>query len=183
MPNPIPDFDHNLVLPPHLGDPTISSDLSPYPVSTVDLCEKLATSDPRRAILRGFLNFRERLHTEGLHVGFQWIDGSFLENIETSEGRPPRDIDVVTFYWGYDHTFQTSLRAAFPEFSQPSLAKANFSVDHYPVDAGFSPSFTIESTRYWSQLFSHNRDAVWKGMLTIPLNTPSEDAAARVLLI
>ncbi len=37
-------------------------------------------------------------------------------------------------------------------------------------------------TRYWISLFSHNRLGVWKGMLRIALNTPSEDAAARLEL-
>lgn len=59
MSNPIPDFDHNLVLPPHLGSPTVPDQLSPYPCSTVDLCEKLATGPERREILGKFLDFRD----------------------------------------------------------------------------------------------------------------------------
>jgi hypothetical protein len=51
-------------------------------------------------------------------------------------------------------------------------------LDHYPFDAGYSPIFTVEFSRYWVQLFSHNRDAVWKGMLQIGLNTAMEDANA-----
>ena len=61
-----------------------------------------------------------------------------------------------------------------------------------PVDAfggigscapiGFAPAITVEQTRYWSLLFSHNRQAVWKGMLRIELNTPTEDQQARQTL-
>jgi hypothetical protein len=54
MLNPIPDFDHNLVLPPHLGDPVNRSQLSPYRCSTLDLVRKLGTSPERRAILEKF---------------------------------------------------------------------------------------------------------------------------------
>jgi hypothetical protein len=183
MPPPIPDFDHNLVIPPHKGDPRIMSDVSPYPCTTVDLCRKLGTSPERKAILGGFLDFRDRLRSEGMIQGFQWLDGSFLENIEVMESRPPKDLDVVTFFWGYDFPFQVQLSAVFPEFANPTLAKASFSLDHYPVDAGYSPAFTVESARYWSQLFSHNRLGVWKGMLKIELNTPTDDIAARSELL
>jgi len=162
-----------------MGDPTSPSQVSPYPCTTLDLCQKLGTSPERRAILGKFLDFRDRLRFEGLLQGFQWLDGSFLENIEVKESRPPKDLDVVTFFWGYDDPFQRNLGAVFPEFANPTLAKASFSLDHYPVDAGFSPAFTVESTRYWSQLFSHNRLGVWKGMLKIDLNTPADDVAAR----
>lgn len=179
MPNPIPVFDHNLVLPPHLGDPVNPGQLSPYPCTTLDLCQRLGTTVERRAILGKFLDFRERLRGAGLTTGFQWLDGSFLEDIEAKESRPPKDLDVVTVYWGYDLPFQVTLLANFPEVANPALSKANYSLDHYPFDAGFSPTFTLEQTRYWILLFSHNRLGVWKGILRIELNTPAEDASAK----
>jgi hypothetical protein len=179
MPNPIPVFDHNLVLPPHLGDPVNPGQLSPYHCTTVDLCQRLGTTPQRRAILGKFLDFRDRLRAEGLTTGFQWLDGSFLEDVETRDSRPPKDLDVVTVYWGYDRTFQANLLARFPEVANPAMSKANFLLDHYPFDAGYSPEFTLDQTRYWILLFSHNRLGVWKGMLKIELNTPAEDAAAR----
>jgi hypothetical protein len=179
MPNPIPDFDYNLVLPPHLGDPVERGQLSPYPCTTVDLCQRLGTTPERRVILGKFLDFRDRLRAEGLVNGFQWLDGSFLEDVEARENRPPKDLDVVTVYWGYDRAFQLNLLARFPEVAHPARAKANFALDHYPFDAGYSPEFTLDQTRYWILLFSHTRLGVWKGMLKIELNTPAEDAAAR----
>jgi len=179
MPIPVPVFDHNLVLPPHLGDPVNRGQLSPYSCTTLELCQHLGTTPERRMILGRFLDFRERLHGEGLTNGFQWVDGSFLEDIEARDGRSPRDIDVVTVFWGYDLPFQARLRANFPEVANPTLSKANFLVDHYPFDAGFNPAVTLEWTRYWILLFSHNRLGVWKGMLRIELNTPAEDLAAR----
>lgn len=179
MPNPIPVFDHNLVLPPHLGDPVNPGHLSPYPCTAVDLCQRFGTTSERRAILAKFLDFRERLRGAGMTTGFQWLDGSFLEDVETKENRPPKDLDVVTVYWGYDLPFQVRLRATFPEVANPTLSKTNYSLDHYPFDAGYSPKLTLEQTRYWILLFSHNRLGVWKGMLKIELNTPAEDAAAR----
>src|SRR5438552_1910212 len=135
MPNPIPVFDHNLVLPPHLGDPVTSSQLSPYPCTTLDLCQRLGTTPERCAILGKFLDFRDRPRSEGLTNGFQWLDGSFLEDVETRESRPPKDLDLVTVYWGYDLAFQTGLVARFREFASPVLSKAAYSLDHYNLDA------------------------------------------------
>ena len=179
MPNPIPPFDHNLVIPPHLGNPTDPSQVSPYPCTTIDLCERFGTNAERRAILEKLLDFRERLLAEGLTDGFQWLDGSFLEDIEIREKRPPNDLDVLTIFWGYDQTFQRNLLDRFPEFANRSLAKANYSLDHFPLDVAYSPLATVEMTRYWISLFSHNRLGIWKGMLRIELNTPDEDAKAR----
>jgi len=175
---PIPSFDHNLVLPPHLGDPTVRSDLSPYPCTSLELCQRFATSAHRKTILNNFLQFRDQLRASGLLNGLQWLDGSFLEDIEQQEGRPPRDMDVVTIYWGYDIPFQQNLVTSVPEFWDPQLSKASLLLDHYPFDAGYSPLRTVEMSRYWAQLFSHNRKGVWKGMLSIQLNTPADDTAA-----
>ena len=179
MPNPIPDFDHNLVLPPHLGDPVNPGHLSPYPCTAVDLCQRFGTTAERRAILGKFLDFRERLRGEGLTNGFQCLDGSFLEDVETKESRPPKDLDVVTVYWGYDRAFQAGLVARFREFASPRLSKSAYGLDHYNFDADLDPAVTLEQTRYWILLFSHNRQGVWKGMLRIELNTPVEDTLAR----
>ncbi len=179
MPNPIPDFDHNLVIPPHLGDPVNLKHLSPYPCTSVDLCQKLGITEERRAILRKFLDFRERLQTEGLTRGFQWLDGSFLEDVETRDKRPPNDLDIVTVYWGYDIPFQLNLISRFKEFASPLLSKSVYGLDHYSFDAGYNALLTMEQTRYWILLFSHNRYGAWKGMLKIELNTPADDQLAR----
>lgn len=174
----IPDFDHNMVLPPHRGDPTQPKDVSPYPCSTLELCKRFATTPERITILQGLLSFRAQLHTHGLHQGYQWLDGSFMEDVETRENRAPRDLDVLTIYWGYDPSFQQAFVAGFPDFVDRSACKANFKLDHFAVDAGFSPIVTVEHIRYWIQLFTHNRDGVWKGMVQIKLDTSNEDGDA-----
>jgi hypothetical protein len=175
---PIPAFDHNLVLPPHAGNPAVPADLSPYDCTTVELCKQLGNTPERRTILKGFLTFRAHLHGHGLRNGYQWIDGSFIEDVEKRENRAPGDIDVVTVYWGYDIPFQLALIAAFPEIANPPLSKQNFHVDHYPFDASHSPQNTVEWTRYWMQFFCHNRQSIWKGILRVSLNTPGDDALA-----
>jgi hypothetical protein len=112
----------------------------------------------------------------------QWLDGSFLEDIESQEGRPPRDLDVVTIYWGYSKPFQENLAKSFPEFQDPQFSKKNSLLDHYPFDASHSPWLTVKMSRYWIQLFSHTRKGVWKGMLALDLNTPTADESALTYL-
>ena len=131
---PIPNFDHNNVLPPHLGNPTNRTHLSPYACTILELCHRFSTSSNRIQILKNFVIFRQRMTTLGIVYGFQWIDGSFLENIEVSESRPPNDLDIVTFFGGLSIADQTTIRTNFPEFANPILAKNNFLLDHYPVD-------------------------------------------------
>lgn len=175
---PIPNFDHNNVLPPHLGNPTDRSHLSPYQCTILELCHKFSTSPERIEILKGLIIFRQKMLANGLIMGFQWLDGSFLENIEVSERRTPRDLDIVTFFGGLTPTNQATIRATFPEFANPVLAKATYKLDHYPVDYSYSPDVTVEMTRYWIQLFTHNRHSVWKGILRLSLNTPIDDQHA-----
>jgi len=179
---PIPNFDANSVLPPHLGDPRRPQQLSPYPCTCTELCDRFATSQERVDILNGFLRLRAELRRHGMTDAFQWIDGSFVEDIEIIETRPPHDIDVVTFYWSQDPNFTQNLIAAFPDIMNRAAIKANFHVDHFLVDAGFRPETTIEFTRYWAGLFSHTRNSVWKGMLKIDLDTQADDVAAEGLL-
>jgi hypothetical protein len=179
---PIPDFDHNNVLPPHIGNPVSPNDLSPYFCSIIELCHKFSTSPQRIQILKNFIKFRQKLNSFNIVKGFQWLDGSFLENIELLENRSPKDLDVVTFFGGLTLAELSNVNYTFPEFSNPDLAKSNYLLDHYAVDYSYNPDVTVEQTRYWLQLFTHNRIGVWKGILRLPLNTSIDDQDALVYL-
>lgn len=174
----IPDFNHNYVIPPHLGNPTLPEHLSPYKCSTLELCNRFGTSTERVIILRGLLEFRQRMTNLGIVQGFQWLDGSFTENIEKSEKRPPNDLDLVTFYGGLTNDIQEKISDNFIEFANPVKAKETYKLDHYPVDFTFKPDVTVEMTRYWIQLFTHNRRGVWKGILRLELDTTDIDKLA-----
>lgn len=173
---PIPAFNYNHVLPPHLGNPTLPDHLSPYECTIIEFCQHFATNPIRVNILKNYLRFRERMNHIGIINGFQWLDGSFTENIEVSEKRPPGDLDVVTFYGGVD---PSALVKVFPEFASPMVSKATYQLDHYPVDFMYDPYVTVEYTRYWIQLFTHKKGTgLWKGILKLPINTPVEDQDA-----
>ncbi|MEN0095860.1 MAG: hypothetical protein AAGB30_10780 [Pedobacter sp.] len=175
---PIPVFDHNHVLPPHLGNPAEITHISPYECTIEEVCTHFAITTQRIEILKGLVSFRLKMTAKGIISGFQWLDGSFTEDIERSEGRAPNDLDVVTFYKGLSDIQVNDILANFGEFANPSLAKATYKLDHYPIDYASSPELTVAQTRYWFQLFTHNRNNVWKGILHLPLNTPSEDQNA-----
>lgn len=176
---PIPDFDHiTSVLPPHLGDPVVPANLSPYLCTAVELCTKFATSPARKAILRGFLKIRQELMRLGIQ-GFQWLDGSFLEDIELLEGRDPHDLDVVTFITDpSDMAVLTPALGPRDDLWKPARSKALFCVDHYVLPLCSPPEEVVEQTRYWYGLFSHRRDSTWKGMLRVELATITDDALA-----
>lgn len=174
----IPNFNHNHVIPPHIGNPTNRNELSPYPCDTLEFCKKFATSKERIEILKGFLSFREQINKVGIKSGFQWLNGSFTEDVETRENRPPNDLDLVTFYKGLTPSIVSNINTTFEEFKSPVLSKSKFKLDNYSVDYAYTPEATIEQTRYWLQLFSHNRLDVWKGILRIELNTPDIDKEA-----
>ena len=93
----IPAFNHSYVLPPFEGERMISAHSSPYVVTSSELVQRFAASEARRAVLDGLLHYRSELRGLGFLQGFQWLDGSFVEDVEAREGRAPGDIDLVTF--------------------------------------------------------------------------------------
>jgi hypothetical protein len=120
---------------------------------------------------RGWLG----LHRLGLTDGFQWVDGSFLEDVETIEHRVPRDIDVVSF-------FHTPANANFSgedmQLFDQAVAKGRFKVDAYFVELDqVKPRELAFWSAYWYSMWSHRRTQAWKGFLQIEL-APTEDAEA-----
>lgn len=174
---PIPDFNANGVLPPHTGDPTSAANVSPYPATPLELGRKLGFTPERRAILSGWLAFRRTLRLAGFAQAVQWVDGSFVQDVETTESRPPGDLDVITFYWPPDSSFNARVAAANPEMGDHALTRANHRCDHYFLDLSFNPFGTVDAMAFWCGLFSHRRDGVWKGLLRVELGRQSDDDA------
>lgn len=179
----IPSFDHNGVIPPYLGNPANGSNfVSPYPTDSLELCQRFATSKDRIAILKKFMAFREEMRNFGIS-GFQYLDGSFLEDIENStENRPPNDLDLLTFFMPLTRDQQIEIMKSFKDFGDRTLCKTNYSLDHMLISLGMHPIQIVEFTRYFIQLFTHNRANVWKGMLKLEVGTLSEDDAANSFL-
>lgn len=183
----IPSFTISGVLPPYLG-PTATDPaaMSPYETTLTRIANRLCGSDARKVIFRGLLQYRLALDGLGLISGFQWLSGSFLEDIEAIESRAPRDVDVVTFVhrpvaFADDAAWQTFTSTHVNLFN-PVQAKATYRCDAYFVDMDTMPENIVNQTRYWFGLFAHRRTGIWKGLLQLPLAVTHDDTDASVIV-
>ena len=130
--------------------------------------------------MAGLLNFRAMLHDAELIRGFQWINGSFAENVEQTAERSPNDIDLVTFFYIPDGYTEESLVRDFGDLFDNRRVRSDHRIDAYFVPLGHGGMETIISRSiYWHSLWSHTRDGHWKGYLQVDLAN-EEDQAARV---
>lgn len=179
----IPAWNSAGVLPPiRPNAPGHSLDRSPYIVDLAMVFDRFATSPERMTILDGLLRFRAGLHAAGITSGFQWLDGSFLEQIETLEGRPPKDMDVVTFFdlpRGQDQ--RSLVQHHGPLFDQKQV-KENYAMDAYFIVLGQpTDRWQVRNIAYWYSMWSHRRDGLWKGFVQVELD-PAQDGDARAVL-
>ncbi|OQC08989.1 MAG: hypothetical protein BWX75_01369 [Candidatus Cloacimonetes bacterium ADurb.Bin088] len=179
----IPLWTGDGVLPPIRPEmPGSSPERSPYCVALSAFVDQFATSPERVKILEGLFEFRGRLHELGIISGFQWLDGSFLEQVEILESRSPRDVDLVTFLHLPPDENQESLFMKDGELFKTEYLKNTYSVDGYfmilgqPVDA-----LHVKQICYWYSMWSHRRNGLWKGFVQIDLD-PSQDTDAKAVL-
>ena len=178
----IPKWNAQGVLPPINPATPKEADRSPYQVSLTDLVLRYAITAERNTILDGYLRFRTALHAVGFVRGFQWVDGSFLENIEVIEGRAPRDMDVVTFFHLPDGQTQEDLVRTSPRLFALVHTKNDYRVDAYFVQLnGGTPEPLVGQSTYWYSLWSHRRNGQWKGYLQLDLSS-GEDSVAKANL-
>ncbi|MBF0401155.1 MAG: hypothetical protein HQL90_10355 [Magnetococcales bacterium] len=183
LPGAIPAWNNAGVLPPiRTNAPGNSPDRSPYAVELAGLVDHFSSTPERIAILDGLLRFRADLHRAGIINGFQWLDGSFLEDVESLENRPPRDMDVVTFYHLPDGHNQRSLLKINPILFDRNAWKTSYKVDPYFISLGKpTDADRVKEISYWYSIWSHRRDGLWKGFVQVDLN-PARDDAARAIL-
>ncbi|MBN1981105.1 MAG: hypothetical protein JW795_06215 [Chitinivibrionales bacterium] len=178
----IPIWSAEGVLPPINSINPVSSNRSPYTVKLTDLVSRYALSPQRIEIMEGFLEHRKLLHSVGIFAGFQWLDGSFLENVKVIENREPADIDVVTFFHLPAGKTQVELFSDVPHVFDKKAIKHRYRVDNYFVCLSSAMSEElIERSTYWYSLWSHRRNFQWKGYLRIDLSNRL-DEAARIFL-
>lgn len=157
-----------------------SAQSSPYPVSATELVQRFASNEQRCTILEGLFGYRAELRAIGFLRGFQWLDGSFVEDVETRDGRSPNDIDVVTFAYPPQGMSQDDVRqmmAQRPDLFEHERCRQAFRCDTAIVNLATQAEWLVKQTRYWYGLYSHRRgDALWKGMLELSLDTDDETA-------
>jgi len=177
---PVPAFTIDGVLPPFVG-PTgpggAASDMSPYEVSSVEVVTALGTTTHRRAILRRWIEHRQQLRAIDVVNGFQWLDGSFVED------KIPNDLDIVTFFHrpanALDSIALGALIAGNGHLFRRGQVKPAFNLDAFFVDLNSHSEQIVSYTRYLLGLFSHRRgDSLWKGMLQVRLENVVDDESA-----
>ncbi|MEO5333879.1 MAG: hypothetical protein H7839_17845 [Magnetococcus sp. YQC-5] len=185
LPGTMPNWNNAGVLPPiRPTAPGDSIDRSPYTLNLVTLVNHFNSmlSLDRIAILNGFMKFRASLHQAGIVNGFQWLDGSFLEHVEILESRPPRDMDVVTFFHLPDGHDQQSLAQRNPLLFDHKRLKTSYMMDAYFFVLGNpTEAYQVQKISYWYSMWSHRRDGLWKGFIQIDLD-PSQDIKASAIL-
>ena len=184
----IPSIRAQGIIPPFIGaDPTFPPDMSPYLATMPEFVTRFAVSNARRDILVGLLDYRQELAARGFQ-GFQWLSGSFVEDIESLENRHPRDVDVVSFVTRPIDLAQDDALDAFLNSTagyrlfDAATTKAAFHCDAYLVDLNEPSELIVDNTRYWTGLFSHQRSTyLWKGMIAVEIDL-QHDAVARSII-
>lgn len=170
-----------LLSPANLDKPH-DSDRSPYRGTLAELVERFGATPQRRVLLDGLLRYRAALHAAGLVSGFQWLDGSFTENVEELLRRPPNDLDLVTFYELPPDSSQQELLGAAPHLFDRAQMKAAYRVDAFYEHLGTAPRRAVEASAYWYGLYSHRRKTLeWKGFVQVELDPAGDVAAAAAL--
>lgn len=160
--------------------------MSPYSTSLSRIAQKFGNSNERREIFRGLISYRQELANIGFVDGFQWVSGSFTEDIERLESRHPNDVDVVTFVHrppavAADPDWMAFVKANL-NLIDPVVVKRAFKCDVYFVDMAQDPVSIVDQSRYWFGLFSHRRGGLWKGLLQVPLAVGQDDADAAAVV-
>ena len=170
-------FGRSGVLRPYLNSPADHPiQTSPYQVALEDVVSVFATSLPRITLLEGLLQWRKDLRAAGCASGFQWLDGSFIEDLR-SESREPADIDVVAFTHVPEP--EEDWVRAHPTLWDRARAKARYGLDLFflNLDRASHPAF-VKQAAYLQGLFSHRRvSEEWKGFVWVDF--PGDDKAAR----
>lgn len=179
----IPAWNLQGVIPPvrpgaHGHDP----DRSPYKSPLHTFVDAMGTSAARLEIIDGLLKFRDEIYKIGITAGFQWLNGSFSENVESTENRDPRDVDVVTFLQIPAGEDEASIFAKNPQLFDHDYVKKTYRVDSYweilgkPMEA-----LSIQQVSYWYSMWSHRRDGMWKGFVQVELASAQDILAVQAL--
>lgn len=171
-----------IVPPIRPGQPGSHQDRSPYRAGLDEFISRFALNADRVRILQGLMRYRNDLRSAGIVDGFQWLNGSFLEHVEDTESRSPRDIDIVTFFYLPAGQTQQSFLPTVMHLFDTTTCKNNYFVDGYPHILGEPhDEKRIRQASYWYSMWSHLRDGTWKGFVQIDLDSRL-DAMCNTLL-
>lgn len=179
----IPPWTFEGLLPPiRPGRAGHDRDRAPYRTTLNHIIDHFGQSKVRREILRGLIAYRRDLRDIGVREGFQWLDGSLLEDVERTRQSPPQDVDVVTFAPLGDDEAQSRLLRRAPHLFRPKESRRRYHVDSYFVRLGDPMGRSeVNVVSYWYSMWSHRRDdQMWKGFAEVALDEGDDEALARL---
>lgn len=157
----------------------------------IELVQRFGYTLRRRQLLRNLIAYRALFASDNYVQGVQFIDGSFVEDVETVQNRDPNDIDVFTLVYPpekYQLDFDLWLSQGQPLWEQQLTNRPQnkrlFSLDTYGIIVDDQvPIFrTMHDIMYWYGLFSHQRNTFqWKGFVALELNTDDDQVALTIL--
>lgn len=175
----VPAFNIDGVLPPFTGDNPGGSpeSMSPHKATCEEVVQRFGFTDRRRELLEKWLLHRQEMRRVGIVHGFQWLNGSFVED------KTPNDIDIVTFLRRPQGIYSPFAFGQFMSNNQRifrrRLVFELYGIDAFFLDLESDPDKLVSMSRYYVLLFSHQRSTLlWKGLLEVRLDDPAGDAAA-----
>ena len=163
----------------------VSSKRSPYSLSLPEFVHRFGQSVERRNLINGLLRYRALLQQAGVGSGFQWINGSFVEDVERIRGRPPADVDVVSFISLPDGVSEPDFYGSHGDIFDRDHIKSHFSIDGYIVAmVPIEPEtvlYAIRNAVYWYSVWSHTREHLWKGYIELDLDSEGDLGAWQVI--
>ena len=179
----IPTWNLQGVIPPtRPGVQGHDPDRSPYLSTLHAFISAMGTSPARLEIIEGLLKFRTEIHKLGVKSGFQWLNGSFSENVEDTEARDPRDVDVVTFLQIPKGENNASIVRKNPELFDSDYVKQMYRVDsNWQILGEPMEASSVRWISYWYSMWSHRRDGLWKGFVQLDLDSAQDPAALQLL--
>ena len=168
------------LIPHELDSPDLPN-RSPYRISLDRLIRDFGQTQTRRALLADFLAYRASLHQIGIVQGFQWINGSFVENIEQTEVRAPNDIDVVTFFHMPCGYTEESLLYSHQAVLDHYAVRLEYSIDAYYVCLDVEDYYATYSYNHWNSFWSQDRYGRRKGYLEIDLSDDEDENALTII--
>jgi len=164
---PLPDFNHEGLLPLSLSNTNgIIARQSPYGCSLTTFRERFGFTDQREKLIDGLERFRSDLTSEGVHIAFQWVSGSFVER-----DAEPKDLDLVTFYMP-PCVVRTPAEMKIFALSKPHLFIKKTCKDRYGCEPNYvllanNPLALVRATTHWTMLLSYRRDGLPRGFVAL----------------
>ena len=182
----IPDWTSKAVIPMvrpvRPEEQALPENRSPFEATMTHVVERFAFTPQRARLIHNLIDYRNALYAAGITDGFQWINGSFVEHVETRPrpGKAPRpdDIDIVTFYHlPGQQTPETD------DLFRSSATRQRFNIDGYGIPLGVK--FTadeVEAITYWYGMWSLRKDDHEpKGFVQVHLDPHNDPDALRAL--